>query len=306
MVSMETLRIATEDRIRFDPGGFAPADPPTRSLAEPHGSAPFARLARSRSLVVDPRGFAPADPPTRSLAEPHGSAPFARLARCRSLVVDPGGFAPADPPTRSLAEPHGSAPFARLARCRSLVVDPGGFAPADPPTRSLAEPHGSAPFARLARCRSLVVDPGASPPRTPRRAHSRSPTAPLRSRDSLAVARSWLIRGASPDPYNSCMRPLVIASANGHRFTNGGPRTCVEDAWERLVRGEDVLDALIAGVTIVELDPLDDSVGVGGLPNADGVVQLDAACMHGPLRRAGGIAASSHVREAARLARAVM
>ena len=102
------------------------------------------------------------------------------------------------------------------------------------------------------------------------------------------------------------MRPVVIASANGHQFTNGGSKTCVESAYERLVRGDDVLDALIAGVTIVELDPLDDSVGVGGLPNADGVVQLDAACMHGPLRRAGGIAASSHVREAARLARAVM
>lgn len=102
------------------------------------------------------------------------------------------------------------------------------------------------------------------------------------------------------------MRPVVIASANGHQFTNGGSKTCVESAYERLVRGGDVLDALIAGVTIVELDPLDDSVGVGGLPNAEGVVQLDAACMHGPLRRAGGIAASSHVREAARLARAVM
>jgi N4-(beta-N-acetylglucosaminyl)-L-asparaginase len=102
------------------------------------------------------------------------------------------------------------------------------------------------------------------------------------------------------------MRPVVIASANGHVFKNGGQTTCVETAYERILRGEDVLDALIAGVTIVELDPGDDSVGVGGLPNADGVVQLDAACMHGPLRRAGGIAGSSHVRDAARLARAVM
>ena len=51
-----------------------------------------------------------------------------------------------------------------------------------------------------------------------------------------------------------------------------------------------MLDALIAGVNIVELDPLDDSVGYGGLPNADGVVQLDSCCMHGPKRRAGGVA----------------
>ena len=55
--------------------------------------------------------------------------------------------------------------------------------------------------------------------------------------------------------------------------------------------GADVLDALIAGVNIVELDPLDDSVGYGGLPNADGVVQLDSCCMHGPSKRAGGVAA---------------
>ena len=62
------------------------------------------------------------------------------------------------------------------------------------------------------------------------------------------------------------------------------------------MRGDDVLDALIAGVNIVELDPLDDSVGYGGLPNADGVVQLDACCMHGPKKKAGGVGASENVK----------
>lgn len=100
--------------------------------------------------------------------------------------------------------------------------------------------------------------------------------------------------------------PRVVASANGHQFTNGGSKTCVETAFERIVRGDDVLDALIAGVTIVELDPLDDSVGVGGLPNAEGVVQLDASCMHGPRKKAGAIAASERVRTPALLAKAVM
>ena len=57
-----------------------------------------------------------------------------------------------------------------------------------------------------------------------------------------------------------------------------------------MTSGKDVLDALIAGVNIVELDPLDTSVGYGGLPNADGVVQLDSCCMHGPKKRAGGVA----------------
>jgi N4-(beta-N-acetylglucosaminyl)-L-asparaginase len=100
--------------------------------------------------------------------------------------------------------------------------------------------------------------------------------------------------------------PLVVASANGHQFKNGGTKTCVETAFERIARGDDVLDALIAGVNIVELDPLDDSVGFGGLPNADGVVQLDASCMHGPRKKAGGVAASENVKTPSLLAKAVM
>ncbi len=100
--------------------------------------------------------------------------------------------------------------------------------------------------------------------------------------------------------------PVVIASANGNKFRNLGPRTSVEEAFSRIARGEDVLDALIAGVTIVELDPEDDSVGYGGLPNADGIVQLDSSCMHGPKRRAGAVAALEGVRTPSLVARAVM
>ena len=80
--------------------------------------------------------------------------------------------------------------------------------------------------------------------------------------------------------------PVVIASANGHQFRNGGAATCVERAFELMTAGADLLDAVVEGVTIVELDPDDTSVGYGGLPNADGIVQLDACCMHGPLRKA--------------------
>src|SRR5581483_10579838 len=68
----------------------------------------------------------------------------------------------------------------------------------------------------------------------------------------------------------------------------------------------DVLDALIAGVNIVELDPEDTSVGYGGLPNADGVVQLDSCCMHGPKKRAGGVACLEGVRTPSRVAQLVM
>jgi len=68
----------------------------------------------------------------------------------------------------------------------------------------------------------------------------------------------------------------------------------------------DPVEALVEGVTIVELDPGETSVGLGSLPNADGVVQLDACCMDGPRRRAGGVAALEGVATAARVAQCVM
>lgn len=115
---------------------------------------------------------------------------------------------------------------------------------------------------------------------------------------AFGPAPTVLVRKATP--------PVVISSDNGARFRNGGPRTCVEEAWQRIARGEDVLDALVAGVNIVELDPEETGVGYGGLPNADGVVQLDSCCMHGPLKRAGGVAALEGVRTPSRVAKAVL
>src|SRR5258708_20799022 len=73
----------------------------------------------------------------------------------------------------------------------------------------------------------------------------------------------------------SAVKPLVISSANGNHFKNGGEVTCVQKAFTMITQGEDVLDSVIAGGNIVELDPLDDRFGYGGLPNPGGVVQLD-------------------------------
>src|SRR5215210_4948081 len=104
----------------------------------------------------------------------------------------------------------------------------------------------------------------------------------------------------------SVVKPLVISSANGNRFKNGGNVTAVQKAFTMITAGSDVLDAVIAGVNIVELDPLDDSVGYGGLPNADGVVQLDSSCMHGPKKRAGAVASIEGVRTPSLVAQAVL
>ena len=90
----------------------------------------------------------------------------------------------------------------------------------------------------------------------------------------------------------------VISSENGLEATR---RT-----YELVLAGRDPLDACIAGVGIVEDDPNDMSVGYGGLPNEEGIVELDAAVMHGPTHRAGAVAALRNIKNPAQVAKLVM
>ncbi len=92
--------------------------------------------------------------------------------------------------------------------------------------------------------------------------------------------------------------PLLVGSSNAL----GG----MEEGHARLVRGEPGLDVVIDVVSAVEADPEDTSVGLGGLPNEDGVVQLDAACMDGATHNAGSVAALENILHPARVARLVM
>ena len=114
------------------------------------------------------------------------------------------------------------------------------------------------------------------------------------------TARADALRASIADPIGStATRPVVIASANGIRG--------VAKAYEMITRqNADTLDAIIAGVNIQELDPEDQSVGLGGLPNEEGIVQLDASCMHGPTRRAGAVAALEDIATPSLVAKAVM
>ena len=93
-------------------------------------------------------------------------------------------------------------------------------------------------------------------------------------------------------------RPVVIASDNGIRG--------VKTAYDMIVAGADTIDAIMAGVNITELDPEDMSVGLGGLPNEDGIVQLDASCMHGPTKRAGAVGCLEGIATPSLVAKAVM
>ena len=101
----------------------------------------------------------------------------------------------------------------------------------------------------------------------------------------------------APTPFAG--RPVVVASANGIRG--------VARASEMITKqNADPLDAALAGVNIQELDPTDHSVGLGGLPNEEGVVQLDASCMHGPTKRAGAVGALEDIATPSLVAKAVM
>ena len=128
----------------------------------------------------------------------------------------------------------------------------------------------------------------------------------LKSGAAGAVALSTPLASATTFWKQSEQKPVVISASNGFHDLNGGTECCVARAFRLMSGGSDVLDALIEGVNIVELDPTDMYVGYGGLPNAEGVVQLDACCMHGPKRWAGGVAAMEGVRTPSRIARAVM
>jgi N4-(beta-N-acetylglucosaminyl)-L-asparaginase len=122
----------------------------------------------------------------------------------------------------------------------------------------------------------------------------------LSRRTLLAAAPAAVaaVQAQAQTPRNGSVVPVVVASANGLRS--------VSKAREMILAGSDVLDAVIAGVNIVEDDPEETSVGYGGLPNEDGDVELDASVMHGPTRRAGAVAAIQHIKNPSNVAKLVM
>jgi N4-(beta-N-acetylglucosaminyl)-L-asparaginase len=114
----------------------------------------------------------------------------------------------------------------------------------------------------------------------------------------LAAMAAPLSAQAGQGPGAAAVRPVAISSANGLR--------AVQKAVEMIQGGGDTLDAVIAGVNIVEDDPNDSSVGYGGLPNEDGVVELDASVMHGPTRRAGAVGSLRNFKNPSKVAKVIM
>ena len=111
---------------------------------------------------------------------------------------------------------------------------------------------------------------------------------------AAAAALAQAARAQKP----ASSRPIAISSSNGLH--------AVEKAVRDMQAGADPLDAAIAGVNIVEDDPTDWTVGYGGIPNEEGVVQLDSCVMDGPTARAGAVASLEGVKNPSKIARLVM
>jgi N4-(beta-N-acetylglucosaminyl)-L-asparaginase len=92
--------------------------------------------------------------------------------------------------------------------------------------------------------------------------------------------------------------PIIVSAHNGVNYLDG--------AFAFLKGGGDTLDAALRVVKGPEDDPNDDSVGLGGLPNEEGVVELDACCMHGPTRRAGSVGGVRNIKNVSLVSKAVM
>jgi N4-(beta-N-acetylglucosaminyl)-L-asparaginase len=131
-----------------------------------------------------------------------------------------------------------------------------------------------------------------------RREFLRSTAVGVAAAGALDISHPMRLPRPLPPPNRWAAKPVAIASANGVRG--------VQKAFDLLLQGADTLDAVIEGVKIQELDPNDDSVGYGGLPNADGVVQLDASCMHGPTKRAGAVGCLENIKTPSEVAKLVL
>ncbi len=124
----------------------------------------------------------------------------------------------------------------------------------------------------------------------------------------IGTAGAAAAAAALPVPAGAVEAPAIRRPVQNHfaAVSSGNGLRAVNRAFELVEAGTDTLDAAVEGVKIQELDPADNSVGYGGLPNEEGVVQLDASCMHGPTKRAGAVAALEGIKTPSEVARLVL
>src|SRR5208283_5928580 len=139
------------------------------------------------------------------------------------------------------------------------------------------------PFSRRDFVKTSVLGTIAAGIGTPAKGENAEPNAASQQRDVQA---------------GSYKRPIIVCANNGYAY--------LENAFAFLKSGGDTLDAALKVVKGPEDDPNDDTVGLGGIPNEEGVVELDACCMHGPSRRAGSVGGVRNIKNVSLVAKAVM
>ena len=114
---------------------------------------------------------------------------------------------------------------------------------------------------------------------------------------AVELLPSALHAQTNTDAKHAAKLPVIVCAHNGYNY--------LDDAYSFLASGGDTLDATLKVVQEPENDPNDESVGLGGHPNEEGVVELDACCMHGPTRTAGSVGAVRNIKNASLLSNAV-
>ncbi len=107
------------------------------------------------------------------------------------------------------------------------------------------------------------------------------------------------VLGGEPAPQSRGEMPLIVS-------TWGFGKPANEAALKVLLAGGQILDAVEQGIWVTESDRGNSSVGLGGIPNAAGVVQLDACIMSGPGHTAGSVAALEGIKHPISVARRIM
>lgn len=113
----------------------------------------------------------------------------------------------------------------------------------------------------------------------------------------LSQTRAQNTNNQNNESKRAAKLPVIVCAANGYNY--------LDDAYTFLARGGDTLDAALKVVQGPENDPNDESVGLGGHPNEEGVVELDACCMHGPSRTAGSVGGVRNIKNVSLVSNAV-
>lgn len=113
----------------------------------------------------------------------------------------------------------------------------------------------------------------------------------------LAVTTASLSSLACESP-NVLKKPIVISTWNHGMEANAA-------AWEVLSKKGRAVDAVEQGVRVTEADPNNATVGIGGFPDRDGVVTLDA-CIMDEFENCGSVAFLQNIKHPISVARKVM